>query len=179
MKKKILILILLLLLVTGCNKANKEETKEVTEEPTVTETKPNWYNIFLEKITNADDKIVGYYIVDIDNDKTPELILVSGENEAEKTGEIFKLDNNELKSHNQFSLSHSILYSTTNGYIIRQMAHMSNEIIYNLSLTDEMFEEIKISNKEYEEDEEYQKFDNQLTEHNILDVTPLETYEEA
>ena len=28
MKKKILILILLLLLVTGCNKANKEETKD-------------------------------------------------------------------------------------------------------------------------------------------------------
>ena len=179
MKKKLLIILALLLLTTGCTTTKKEETKEEKNETNVVEKNPSWYETFITKLTSVDKDVVGYYLVDIDKDNTPELILVTGESEAEKMGEIFKLENGELKSHNQISLSHSVLYNTDNKYIIRQMAHMSSEIIYNLSITDEMFEELKISEKEYEDNEEYQTFENKLKENNILDLTPLETYEEA
>lgn len=179
--KKILIFLTLILLITGCNKKKEEPVNEVDKSNTDVKEPAKWYDAYIKKLENnkCEESSCIYYLVDIDNNGTPELIIGKGSDKASRMGEIFSYVDGEVKSYSSFSLGNSQLYSTKDGYLIRQWTQMNGEVIYHISLNDDTFTEEKISEKEYETEEEHQTFDNLLKEYNYQDYTPLETYQEA
>ena len=97
---------------------------------------PNWQEAYKAIITASqkDNSATKYSLVDIDNDGTLELIVIEGQEEAEKKIHFYTYDNNAIIYLGNIPGGDTVLYSTTENYIIGLNGENGSQRAYKIEI---------------------------------------------
>ena len=95
-----------------------------------------------------------YAMFDITGDHYPELIVVTGANEAEATARVYTMEKGGLMVLGEFGMSHSLLYDK-DGKLIKLEGHMGYETISEIGYNGYVVTEKELSHRLLGRDDEY------------------------
>jgi hypothetical protein len=163
------------------NAVKKEEVKPEENANTNTSTKNvNPLDVkaaYVKRLKSYEnyDKAVEYAVVDINKDGIYELIVTTGDNEAEKMTYFYSYKSGKIYSLGETGGSHSAYYEMNSGnYIMHLNAHMGSEVVSHISIKDnKIFEEV-VSEKEIKANEEYTSGDRLIVFKDVKDQSLLD-----
>jgi hypothetical protein len=167
------------------NTVKKEETKpeEKAEEKTEEKSASKDVNpldvkaAYVKRLKSYESygKAVEYAVTDINKDGIYELIVTTGDSEAEKMTYFYSYKSGRIFSLGETGGSHSTYYEMNSGnYIMHLNAHMGSELITHISIKDNKIVEEKISEKEIKPEEEYSSGDRLIVFKDVKDQSLLD-----
>ena len=163
------------------NTVKKEETK--TEEKTEEKSASKDVNpldvkaAYVKRLKSYESygKAVEYAVTDINKDGIYELIVTTGDSEAEKMTYFYSYKSGRIFSLGETGGSHSTYYEMNSGnYIMHLNAHMGSELITHISIKDNKIVEEKISEKEIKPEEDYSSGDRLIVFKDVKDQSLLD-----
>lgn len=150
----------------------EEDEDEAEDEEETTEKTGKKKSINRLDLAKAFEKIVRdsykkdngstYAVVDIDNDGAEELLILTGDSEAEKMVAIYTYDE-KASDCGEIGGGNSVLYDMNKkDYLLRVNAHMGFETLYSVELKDGKIVEKELSSNEVSSEEEYSTGDVEI-----------------
>jgi len=159
------------------NTTKKEEVKTEEKKETKTVNPLDVKAAYMQRLKSYETakNVAEYAVIDIDKDGVYELIVTTGEFEAEKMTYFYSYKNGKLVSLGETGGSHSAYYEMNSGkYIMHLNAHMGNEVVSHISIKDNKIYEEAVSERELKPEEEYTEGDRLIVFKDIKDQSLLD-----
>lgn len=103
-----------------------------------------------------------YAVADIDGDEAEELLVLTGDSEAEKMITVYTYEDKAVNC-GEIGASHTVLYEMNKkAYLLKVNGHMGFETIYSISLKDGKVVEKELENNEVGAEDEYTEGDKEV-----------------
>ena len=159
------------------NTSKKEEVKPEEKKDTKVVNPLDVKAAYMQRLKSYETskKAVEYAVTDIDKDGIYELIIGTGDFEAEKMTYFYSYRNGKIVSLGETGGSHSAYYEMNNEkYIMHLNAHMGSEVVSHISIKDNKIYEEAVSERELKPEEEYTEGDRLIVFKDIKDQSLLD-----
>lgn len=103
-----------------------------------------------------------YAVADIDGDEAEELLVLTGDSEAEKMITVYTYEDKAVNC-GEIGASHTVLYEMNKkAYLLKVNGHMGFETVFSISLKDGKVVEKELENNEVGEEDEYTEGDKEV-----------------
>ncbi len=153
-------------------KEDEEEEDVEEEEPEEEETTSKKKAVDRVAMATAYEKIIRdsykqtesteYAVADIDGDEAEELLVLTGDSEAEKMITVYTYEDKAVNC-GEIGASHTVLYEMNKkAYLLKVNGHMGFETVFSISLKDGKVVEKELENNEVGEEDEYTEGDKEV-----------------